>query len=264
MLQVLSGMNKDGFELASAAARHAMTLDENLAEAHASMGSIRALSDRNWPEAEREFRRALELNPSYAPAHQWYSVLYLAPVGRLDEAVAEIERAHDLDPLSAIIETDRGFVHYLRREYSEAIGDLNKALELDPTFVPAHFRLSYVYGKLGNFDKFIKEKEAISRIDKREFGISEDTLKRVYQSEGIRGYQRLYEDVYSKTANPAGELGLMRMDGGDINGAFSIYFTLADRHDLSLFYLFVDPEFDPLRSDARFKKLLQRVGLPST
>lgn len=263
ILEVLNGKGTETFALARAAAEHALTIDDRLAAAHASLGSIRALDERNWPEAEREFQRAIELNPSNASAHQLYAVLYLAPVGRLDEAIAEIDRAHDLDPLSAIIETDRGFVHYLRREYPEAIRDFKRALELDPTFVPAHFRLAYVYEKLGRFDEFMNESLAVSRIDKPVAGVSVETIEKAYQTGGIQGYQRFLEDELSKTGDGDG-LGILRANEGDINGAFRLFLASADKHDLALFYLRVDPAFDGLRSDSRYSKLLERLGLPAT
>jgi TolB-like protein/DNA-binding winged helix-turn-helix (wHTH) protein/Flp pilus assembly protein TadD len=264
ILEELDGRGDEGFEGARAAAKHALELDESLPEAHSTLGSISALYDRKWIEAEREFKRAIELNPSYAPAHQWYAVLYLAPVGRLDDALVEMEQAHDLDPLSTIIETDLGFVHYLRREYSAAIDDFKKTLELDPTFLPAHFRLAYVYEVLGRFDDFAKEREAVSRSDRPKPPISSETIEKAYQGGGIEGYQKIFEDYYSKSGNPSGELAFLRTGQHDIDGAFRVFFALADRHDLSLFYLLVDPIFDPIRSDPRYKKLVKQTGLQSS
>jgi TolB-like protein/DNA-binding winged helix-turn-helix (wHTH) protein/Flp pilus assembly protein TadD len=264
ILQVLNGAPADRFEKARAAAEHSLSLDEDLPEAHASLGSLNALYDRKWPDAEREFQRAIELNPSFATAHQWYAVLYLAPLGRLDEALVEIERAHELDPLSAIILTDRGFVHYLRREYSMAIQDFQKTLELDPTFVPAHFRLANAYEKLGRFDEDMKQREAIARIDQSKLRPSAEDIEKAYQSGGFQAFQKVMDSTDSKFDDVNADFGKLRASEGDINGAFQIFFKLNGKHDTGLFYILVEPEFDPIRSDPRYEKLLHQVGVPSS
>lgn len=264
ILRVLNGASPDGFEKARAAAEHSLSLDDRLPEAHATLGSLDALYDHKWPDAEREFQRAIELNPSFATAHQWYAVLYLAPLGRLDEALVEIEKAHELDPLSAIILTDRGFVHYLRREYSVAIVDFQKTLELDPTFVPAHFRLANTYERLGRFDEDIKQQEAVARIVRSDLRPSAEDIEEVYQAGGFRAFQKVLDTDYSKFASVSAGYGKLRASEGDINGAYQIFFKLNGKHDTGLFYILVEPEFDPIRSDPRYQKLLQQVGLPSS
>jgi TolB-like protein/DNA-binding winged helix-turn-helix (wHTH) protein len=263
ILLVLNGAPPDGFEKARAAAEHSLSLDDRLPEAHATLGSLDALYDHKWPDAEHEFQNAIELNPSFATAHQWYAVLYLAPLGRLDEALVEIEKAHELDPLSAIILTDRGFVHYLRREYSAAIVDFQKTLELDPTFVPAHFRLANAYEKLGRFDEDMKQREAIARIDKSKLRPSAEDIEKAYQAGGFRAFQKALDTDYSKFDSVNAGFGKLRASEGDINGAFQIFFKITEKHDTGLFYILVEPEFDPIRSDPRYEKLLQQVGLPS-
>jgi TolB-like protein/DNA-binding winged helix-turn-helix (wHTH) protein len=264
ILRVLNGAPAADIEKARVAAEHSLSLDEDLPEAHASLGSLHALYDRKWPDAEHEFQRAIELNPSFATAHQWYAVLYLAPLGRLDEALVEIEKAHELDPLSAIILTDRGFVHYLRREYSAAILDFQKTLELDPSFVPAHFRLANTYEKLGRFDEDMKQREAIARIDKSKLSPSAEDIEKAYQAGGFPAFQRTMDNNYSKFEIVDAGFGKLRASEGDINGAFKIFFEVSEKHDTGLFYILVEPEFDPIRSDPRYEKLLQQVGLPSS
>ena len=119
-----------------AAALRALELDPDLAEAHAALGNVKLFSEWNLPEAERELRRAVALNPSYATAHHWLAYRYLAE-GRFDEALASIERARDLDPLSQILETDRGEVLYLAGQVEEAWTVLTGVLQRDPGFLPA-------------------------------------------------------------------------------------------------------------------------------
>jgi TolB-like protein/DNA-binding winged helix-turn-helix (wHTH) protein/Flp pilus assembly protein TadD len=264
ILQVLNGAPAADIEKARVAAEHSLSLDEDLPEAYASLGSLHALYDRKWPNAEREFQRAIELNPSFATAHQWYAVLYLAPLGRLDEALVEIEKAHELDPLSAIILTDRGFVHYLRREYSAAIQDFQKTLELDPSFVPAHFRLANTYEKLGRFDEDMQQREAIARIDKSKLSPSAEDIENAYQTGGFPAFQRVMDSNYSKFEIVDAGFGKLRASEGNINSAFQIFFKVSEKHDTGLFYILVEPEFDPIRSDPRYENLLKQVGLPSS
>jgi TolB-like protein/DNA-binding winged helix-turn-helix (wHTH) protein len=266
IMQVLNAWipQQEGFEEAMAAAQHAVELNDSSAEAHTSLGGLRALYEWNWAEAEHEFRRALELNPSYAPAHHWYAVLALAPVGRLDEAQTEIDRAHELDPLSAIIETDLGFVHYLRRDYAGAIEDYKKTLELDPNFVPAHFRLGELYQQMGRYDEYVREAVLLARqteIDEQPR--SADRMEKAYQEDGYRGYLQVRgEAIALKHEQSNGYVGLFRLSQGDLDSAFHDFFSVASQHDMNLLYLLVDPEFDALRSDPRYDELVRKTGLP--
>src|SRR2546425_10817938 len=111
---------------AKAAALKALELDDTLAEAHTTLAGVLAAYDLDWPAAEREFRRALQLNPRYASAHHWYALRYLAPMGRLDEAIAEMKRAQELDPLSPIISTNLGMAYYYARQYDQAMEQYRK------------------------------------------------------------------------------------------------------------------------------------------
>jgi tetratricopeptide (TPR) repeat protein len=120
---------------AKAAAERALQLDPNLAEAHASLGLIAPFLNWNWAEAKEQYERAIELNPNYATAHHWYAEGYLIPRRRVDDALLQIRRAQELDPLSAVIATDMGKELYFARRYDEAIVELRRALDFDPNFV---------------------------------------------------------------------------------------------------------------------------------
>ena len=144
---------------ARGAAEKALELDERLAEAHTSLALIFENYEWDWPGTEREYRRAIELNPNYATARHWYGE-FLALMGRFDEGVAEIKRAQELDPLSLIINTDMGKIYYFARQYDRAIEQLRKTLELDPNFVQAHLWLSASY-----FRK-VMYKEALAELNK--------------------------------------------------------------------------------------------------
>jgi len=126
------------------AAAKALELDEELAEAHASMALVEMMSDWNWTSAERGFQRAIQLNGAYSPARQWYAKL-LTALGRHEEALAEIKHAQDLDPPSLITGAVAGFVYYFARQYDQVIYHSQKNLELDPHFTLTYWTLGWAY-----------------------------------------------------------------------------------------------------------------------
>jgi serine/threonine-protein kinase len=139
-------------------ARKALEIDSTLAEAHASLGITHTWLDYDWPAAEREFKRALALNPNYASAHLWYG-FYLMVQGHAEESIAEIKRAVELDPLSSETNTSLGIAFFNARRYDEAMQQLRTTLELDPTYWFAHLYLARVYEKKGNMAAAIAELE---------------------------------------------------------------------------------------------------------
>jgi len=147
---------KEGFSKAKAAATTALEIDDTLAEAHASLGEIKYEHDWDWPGADREYRRAMALNPGYATARQWYAT-FLWTLGRSEEALAEIRRAQELDPLSSIIHTNAGFMFYDARQPAQAAEECRKALELDPDFAVAHWALGMIYAQMGRHEEAIAE-----------------------------------------------------------------------------------------------------------
>ena len=142
-------MNVDGatpvFPLVKAAALKALEMDDSLAEAHTPLAAFRAEYDLDLAGAEKEFRRAIELNPNYATAHQWYGEDVLAPMGRFAEALAELKKAEELDPLSQSINMVRGYVLYLARDNDASIAQLRKTLDLNGNFATAHTYLGKAY-----------------------------------------------------------------------------------------------------------------------
>jgi TolB-like protein/DNA-binding winged helix-turn-helix (wHTH) protein/Tfp pilus assembly protein PilF len=249
---------------AKAAAERALELDSNLAEAHASLGLIAPFNNWNWADAERHYERAIELNPNYATAHHWYAEGYLMPVGRADEAMAEIRKAQELDPLSAVIATDLGKELYFVRRYDQALVELRRALELDPNFVSAHNWIS---------DTLLEKRlysDAIAELDKtRPF-----REERVY----IRQTAYLYARIGRRAEARAALAKSLQLSKGKqmSSGAVALtYAALGDKDEsfqwlekaytekssfmTSLKYWSV---FDPMRGDPRFADLLRRVGLP--
>ena len=150
---------KEAFPRAEAAATKALEMDDTLAEAHTSLGFVKMAYDGDWTGAEREFRRAIELNPNYATAHQWYAS-YLVMMSRFDESITEMKRAQTLDPLSRIINANLGLHYYYAREYDQAVEQIRKTINLDPDFGVAHFYLGRTYLQKGMY------KEAIAEMQK--------------------------------------------------------------------------------------------------
>jgi eukaryotic-like serine/threonine-protein kinase len=148
--------SKEAYPEAKAAAGKALELDESLSEAHATLAFVLTNYDWDWPNAEKEYQRAIELNPSYATAHHWHSDL-LAAMGKLDESLNEEKRAQELDPLSLIINTWLGWRLSFMRRYDQAIDQYRKTLELDPTFVPAHWQLGLAYEQKAMYAQAIAE-----------------------------------------------------------------------------------------------------------
>ena len=152
----------DGFPKARVAVSRALEIDDTLAEAHASLGHIMFQYDRDWSGAEKEFRRAIELNPNYANAHHWYA-LSLMWMGRLDEALNAIRQARAIDPLSLVINSNLGFILAAAHQYDQGIEQCRKTLEMDPNFAHARYRLGQIYVMKGmNQDAIVELKKAIA------------------------------------------------------------------------------------------------------
>ena len=245
---------------ARAAALRALQLDDSLPEAHAALALIVQNHDYDWQTAEKEFKRAIALNPNYATAHQWYAE-HLTWRGRFDEALRESERARQLDPLSLIIAADNGATLYYSRQYDRAIAQFTAVRELDPNFSRARMIL-YAYVQKGMFA------EALAETQKQLPGATPwkwSTLAYIY---GRAGRRREAERVLRK------QLDLNRRQPMDPMVIAFAYIGMGNndqaiawlekayaQHSNGLTVLKVDPAFDPLRGDSRFLDLLRRVGL---
>ncbi|MGH9752968.1 MAG: tetratricopeptide repeat protein, partial [Blastocatellia bacterium] len=158
---------QESFPKAKAASSRALEIDDMLAEARTSLAFVRAWYDWDWPAAESEFHRALELNPNYATAHHWYA-LFLMAMERADEAIEEIKRAHEIDPLSLPINRDVGLVYHRARLYDRAIEQYLKTIELDPGFWSARQHLGWAYEQKAMYEEAIAEfNQAIASVGDR-------------------------------------------------------------------------------------------------
>jgi serine/threonine-protein kinase len=249
---------REAFPKAKSAALRALELDRTLAEAHAALALGAYIYDWDWVIAEQEFQRALDYNPNYAPTHQWYST-YLVVRGRFDEAVAEARRTQELDPLSLIINAQLGRILYYTGKYNEAITQLQKTSALDGSFFAARRYLGQVYEEQGRYEQAIAElKEALklsngSAVVKVELG----------HAYAVAGKKDEAREIISELSNSASayQLAAIYAALGEKEQAFaSLQKALIERSD-RLIYLKVDPRLKPLRGDARFTHLLQKIGL---
>lgn len=243
------------------AAARAVEIDDCLAETHTSLAYARRLSDWDWPGAEQEFKRAIDLNGSYATAHHWYSE-YLAGMGRFDEALEEAKRAEELDPRSLIINTNLGWILYLGRRYDEAEEELKTTLEMDPHFFLAQELLWQTYVQKGMYGEALSGKEIIGSEESRE---RDELLKKAYDVSGWKGYRRKDLELAlerQKTGDaPGGPWAGMYAAVGDYDMALRCLEKAYENRDAWMVWLKVSPEFDNLRSDPRFRDLLSRMRL---
>jgi eukaryotic-like serine/threonine-protein kinase len=255
---------KDAYPKAREAVERALEIDDTLAEAHTSLGYCLANYEWNWSAAQREFNRALELKPGYAVAHHWYGFLYLAAFGRLDEAIAEMRYALDLDPLSLPVGSNIGLILYLARRYDEALAHFQRNLEMDRSFFYTHWQMALAYEQCGRFN------EAIAGFQKA-IGLSGTStqprvmLARAYALSGRKGealalLDELNELSVQHYVSPY-RIAAVYAALGDKDRAFKWLANAYESRDGWLIWLAVDPVMDSLRSDARFTDLLHKLGL---
>ena len=249
------------FMRARAAAEQALKLDTQSAEAHASLGAIDRMASK-WTDSEREFRRALELNPSYATAHQWYAEL-LVDQGRLDEALAEINRAAQLDPLSLAINTRKGRILLLARKVDQAIAQLHATVEMDPQFYMSHANLGDAYMLKGMYREAALEWRKSADLNPRPIDMvrKAQLLALSGQTERTRQILPSLEDLSRQGKVPLYELSTVYFLLGDGDRAFSLMEAAATKHEFkggSLKQL--DPLFGRMLEDGRFAARLRRAG----
>ncbi len=246
---------------ARAAALKALELDEKLAEAHASLALIAQNYDWDWQTAEKQYRRAIELDPNYATGHHWYAE-HLAFRGRFDEAFAEIERARQLDPLSLIIQVDNGAILFFSRQYDRAIEQFQAVLKVEPNFPRARM-MDFAYAQQGRYADALADIELWRRVENDHWILTEEGY--VFgcagqPAEARRALEKLALMNRRSKIDPlafvAPYIGL-----GDKDEVFAWLDKALANHSPGLTALKVDPIYDPLRSDPRFKAVLKKVGL---
>jgi tetratricopeptide (TPR) repeat protein len=246
------------YPLAKSAAHRALQLDPALAEAHTSLAFASFFFDREFPEAEAGFKRALHYNPGYATAHHWYGI-YLSSMGRFAESEAEFVRAKALDPLSSSIRTSFGNMLYMARRYDEAIGELQSSLELDPAVPSTYWNLVFVYHQKGSLAEAIAQAERAMRIAPHRMLVAE--LGRLAAESGRRADAlKALAEVTAAGLSP-NEIATLYASLGDRDRAFEFLQRAERERSTGLLAARVDPAFDSLRDDPRFERLLRRIGL---
>jgi TolB-like protein/DNA-binding winged helix-turn-helix (wHTH) protein/Tfp pilus assembly protein PilF len=252
------------------AALRAIALDDLLAEGHTVLGFIKAHYEFDWAGAEREYRRGLELSPNDPYAHFFYSNSYLSPLGRHEEAIAEMQRAIAIDPFSAPIQSFLGRTYLWARRYDEALNQFKKCAEMFPGFAIDHERLAHLYTYSGNFEEAMGE-ETKARLltgeDPRSVLRKEDGLRKALKEGGAQGYWKKVLELSQSEQNPpeayTGPYGLAILYArlGEKERSLNALEKALDEHVLAMTEIGVEPAFDPLRGEARFQTLLRRVGL---
>jgi serine/threonine protein kinase/Tfp pilus assembly protein PilF len=252
---------KETFPRAKEAALKALEIDDTLAEAHASLGSIKAEYDWDWSGGEKEFQRAIELKPSYGEAHRAYGVA-LRQMGRLEEAIAEHKRALELDPLSLIINRALGLAFYELRQYDQAIEQERKTLELEPNFIPALDTLGMAYVQKSMYREGMAEFEKLLAISPGNLlGLSD--LGYAYAVAGRRAEAQKVLDQLNEHSkeNYVPAMLRARIYAGLGEKDKAIEWLEKGYGDRAITNIKVNPEVDPLRSDPRFADLLRRMNL---
>lgn len=257
---------REAMPKAKAAALKAVEIDDYLAEAHASLGLLKMYYDHDWDGAEREYRRAIELNPGSSLAHKVYAD-YLTYIKRFDEALGEYRLALQFDPLSLQANLNLGTTLYLMCQYQLAIAQLQKVMELDENYCPAHLALGCTYLFDGDSATAISEFKRAWQLDKEAYMVL-GFLGYAYavsgnKSDAVKVLKELETASKKKYVSPYG-IAITYLGLGDTEGAIKwLRMTYDERNDF-LVWLNVAPELDALRSDPRFEDLLRRVGFTST
>jgi serine/threonine protein kinase len=247
---------------AKTAAMQALNIDDSLAEAHTSLGLVKEHFEWDWAGAEKEFKRAIELNPNLATAHHWYGD-YLTNMGRFDEGIGETKKAQELDPLSLIINTTMGWQFYVAGRNDNAVEQLRKVLDIDPKFSPARRILEEVYAHMGKHKEAVAEREkalSLSGGPELAASIEEDFTKSGYKGvlqSWLEGLTELSKHSYVSSYSIAESY--MRMD--QKQKAFEWLEKAYEEHDSGLVSLAVEPMFENIRADPRFKEIIRRMKL---
>ena len=254
---------REAMPLAKAAAVRALEIEKNVAEAQAVLADIEWTYDWDAGKAEAGFRQALALSPNYASAHQWYA-LFLSNHARHDEAIVEIERAQQLDPLSLIIEANAGIDHYYARQYDAATQILTKAVQREPDFWVLHSMLGQVYLAKGQTDLAISEFEKAQAVSPENVRIT-SMLGLAYARAGRQQEaERLLQDMVglsSKRYVSPALIAIVHMGLGHTEATFTWLEKAYQERSDWMNLLKTEPLFDPLRNDSRFRALLKNVGL---
>jgi TolB-like protein/DNA-binding winged helix-turn-helix (wHTH) protein/Tfp pilus assembly protein PilF len=250
----------EAFPKARDAAAQALALDDSLADAHLSIAEVRLYQDWDFAGAEREFKKALDLNPNYSTGHQWYGE-FLSLMARHEEAIRELQTALALDPLSAVVHLQFGNSLEEARRHERALDQYRESLRLDPQFYAPFEAVSWIYRRQGKFVESIPPlRTACQLFAKPYLTRLVDELPGAYSTGGKAGYLQQAIKVHGQYVRPLYYLARDYADLGNRQAALAALNRSYENRDTELLWLLVDPEMDPLRSDPRFQELTKKVG----
>lgn len=253
----------EALPLMKSASDRALELDDHLADAHAARGLALVYLQNDWRAGEAEFHRAIELDPGDGATHAYYELGFLLPLGRFDESISEINRALDLDPLSVEFNCYRGYALYFARRYADAETQLHKVLQMDPSIPSANWILMELYEQQRRWP------EAWSQFEKIRAGVENKPLSpgkvltRAEVSQENYWKNRIeMEEGIAKELSYYGDLGVVYARTGQKKKALDALELAATKIDPRLRYMKVDPAFDSLRDEPRFRELVQKMNFP--
>ena len=252
---------------AAASAAAAVMLDANSADAHTSLAHVKATQDWDWLGAEREFQRAISLDPRCATSHHWYAMSCLSPLGRLDEALDEMILAQALDPVSSIVARDLAVIHFYRRDFETALEQCDHTIELNPHFAPAYWILGVLQEQRKDFD------ESAAAFQRAVF-LSPGTprmqgaLGRTFALSGrkkqaVEVLRKLESYAKARYVSPL-EFAWIQFALGETDLGFRWMQKALEDRSFDLISIKVDPRFDPLKGDPRFEAIAGRMGVASS
>jgi eukaryotic-like serine/threonine-protein kinase len=254
---------------AKAAATKALVLDPLLGEAHAVLGQLKSHYDFDFPGAQREFLKAIELNPNYANAHLYYAGGYLTPMGRHGEAISEMKKALELDPLSLPLNNYMGMTYLLAGDYQKSVQQLQHTIDLDPTFPLAHFFLASALTEIGNYEQAIEEIQRgalLSGASPEQASAVKAEFLTAFRTGGPNGYwqKSLQTTLWEQEHGGAGTLDLASAYArvGDKEKSLEWLQKAYEERNGDITLVNSYPDYKSLHGDARFSALLKRIGLP--
>jgi TolB-like protein/DNA-binding winged helix-turn-helix (wHTH) protein/Tfp pilus assembly protein PilF len=253
-----------GYAKAKTAVKKALELDDMLSEAHATSGALAMFYDYDWVTAEREFKRAIELDPHYPLSYELYSYL-LSITGRLDEGIATVKRGREADPLSVLLSSDAGQAYYWARRYDDAISQYQQSIQMDPNDPATYLGLGIVYQRKGMYDDAIAAYQRAITVSERASYIlgplGHALASSGKTSESLKILDELKQMSRQRYVSPY-DLAILYTGLGDKDKALAQLNRAYEERAGWIIDLKVEPFFDPLRSDARFTDLLGRLKLP--
>jgi TolB-like protein/Tfp pilus assembly protein PilF len=249
---------------AASSAATSVMLDAESAEAHTSLAHVKSTQDWDWVNAEREFQRAISLNPRYATAHHWYAMSCLAPLGRLDEALNELLIAHSLDPVSSIVARDLAVVHFYRRDFEMALEQCDHTIELNPHFAPAYWMLGVIQEQRKDFDEsaaaFQRAVHLSPQTPRMHGGLGRTFALSGRPEQALEVLRKLEAYAKERYVSPL-EFAWIQFALGDLDLGFKWLAKASDDRAFDLISIRVDPRFDALREDRRFVVIAKHIGV---